>query len=176
MNLDPMQRRILVVGGTGMLSPLCQALPPDQLIVAARFQSNTAKVALLPKDVLRVPLDYTHDSSIAAFMSRLADWHNIACCVLWVHSPAHGFSRALIETLSQREVPPQVVHLFGSNVLPEALIQWAKQYHVPFTAVQLGHVDLPGGWRWLTDSEISQQTARALVDTYPNLHIKSNLD
>lgn len=164
-------RRLLVVGGTGMLHPLCQAIPPKELIVAARFASNRGNLAMLPEDVLRVPLDYESESSVASFVTQLAGWQDLDACVLWVHSPAHGFSRTVIKSLSDRQNPPRVIHLFGSGTRSDQLTDWAAQNQVPFTAVQLGKVETATGWRWMTQTEISAQTARALAEFYPALDI-----
>ncbi|MEG9884897.1 MAG: hypothetical protein V6Z86_09920 [Hyphomicrobiales bacterium] len=61
-------RRILVVGGTGMLATLCRALPPRQLIVAARFVSNAAEVAALSPQGPRIPLNYRSERSAGEFL------------------------------------------------------------------------------------------------------------
>lgn len=164
-------RRILVVGGTGMLAPLCRALPPQQLAVAARFVSNAAEVAALSPQVLRIPLNYRSERSAGEFLKQLVGWGHLACCILWVHSRAHRFSRTLIETVSRRTHPPHVVHVFGQGTPSDALTDWASQCSVPFSAIRLGSVATATGWRWLTHAEISQQTASALTDTFPDLRI-----
>ncbi|MGF7156944.1 hypothetical protein [Bartonella heixiaziensis] len=52
------QYRYLVVGGTGMLAPLCQSLKPQEVVIAARFLSHRDQLEVLQKNYMCVPLDY----------------------------------------------------------------------------------------------------------------------
>lgn len=151
------KKQYLVVGGTGMLAPLCQSLPPSQLIIAARFVSNQSQVQALKDDVMTVTLDYQDDTSKVAFLDNLSHWHHLKYCILWIHSNAHEFSHQIIRAVSKLDTPPQVIHIFGTNIDDSQLLQYAKSLGVSYSSVKLGHVDTASGWRWLTHDEISQQ-------------------
>ena len=170
--------QFLVVGGTGMLAPLCQAAQAYQPIVAARFISNWGQVGQLPETTLRIALDYTDKQSVAAFLASFNGWHNLSCCVLWVHSHAHDFSAELIQAASQRKQPPAIIHLFGSGTDTQVLEQHAAAAQVPFLAVQLHAVDTSSGKRWMTHSEISRLAAQAINVLCPdmNLTVKAQCD
>lgn len=163
--------QFLVVGGTGMLAPLCQAAQAYQPIVAARFISNQGQVEQLPKTTLRIALDYTNEQSIAAFLASFNTWHNLSCCVLWVHSHAHDFSVELIQAASQRKQPPAIIHLFGSGTDTDLLEQHAAAAQVPFSAVQLHAVDTSAGRRWMTHREISSLAAQAINGLRPDMNL-----
>lgn len=68
------KRQYLVVGGTRMLAPLCQSLPPKQPITAARFLSNQSQVTAFTDEVMAVALDYDNDCLKAAFLKSLSQW------------------------------------------------------------------------------------------------------
>ena len=159
-------RRTLVVGGTGMLTGLCEAVPPRELVVAARFAGNRAARARLDPEVERVRLDWSDEASRAAFLDALDRFPGLTTGVLWIHSEAHDLSAAMLGRLSARARPPRVVHVFGTGSgrhreAAGALAERAAALGVPFEAVLLGRVDAPGGPRWMTDAEISAHVARA---------------
>jgi|GEM_PF-5166024 len=163
-------RRILVVGGTGMLMPLCASLPPNELILAARFVSHSGAMDRLFAEVMCVPLDYTDGTSQSKFLEQFTSWTGLKVCVLWVHSNAWGFSKRVIEAASRCPEPPLIVHVFGSNHRPNDLALWSRERNTRFTAIQLGSVQTSTGTRWLTYQEISRKVAAALSNEYPNLY------
>ncbi|MEG9862342.1 MAG: hypothetical protein V6Z81_07560 [Parvularculales bacterium] len=154
-----------------MLAPLCQALPPSELIIAARFISNEMHVSSFNDEIMMVPLDYTCDQSATLFLHNLSKWDHLQFIILWVHSSNHGFSRRIIETVSTFDIPPTVIHVFGSKEKDSNLIQCAKAHNVRLTPVKLGKIETPAGWRWLTHQEISTQVADALRDAGTNAPI-----
>lgn len=154
--------RYLVVGGTGMLFPFCQSLPPENLIIAARFVSNENNLSLLSDEVKKVPLDYKNPSSRKQFLHYLPELKGLRFCVLWVHSYAHDFSCQVIEKLSAFDHPVRVVHVFGSKNDKQPLVACADKYQVDFMALELGSVRTKTGWRWLTHDEISEKVAATL--------------
>lgn len=164
-------RSVLVIGGTGMLMPLCRSLPAKQLILAARFISHSDLIANLSGEVRCIPLDYTDKTSQSRFLEQLANWTSINLCVLWIHSDATDFSKRIIQIVSRFPNHPTIVHVFGSNTRPDDLARYAKKYKISFIPVQLGRVQTSNGTRWLTHEEISQQVATAIVGNYPDLDI-----
>jgi hypothetical protein len=168
-------RRVLVVGGTGMLMPLCNALPSNELILAARFISHSDTTARLSAEVMRVPLDYTNDESQFKFLRQIKTCHGLKFCILWVHSKAWGFSKRMIETVSRFPEPPVVVHVFGSSNRSNDLAGWSSANNTEFIPVQLGSVKTLVGFRWLTHQEISEQVIKAIRDNYPNFQLLKNI-
>ncbi len=158
-NAQTATRDHLIVGGTGMLMPLCQSLPPQNLMVAARFVSNKIAVSALDKRVKKVSLDYDNEQSQADFLQQLSQWQGLKYCVLWVHSHAHDFSCRILETLSTFDAPPKVIHVLGSQADDKKLTHCAQKYDINFTSVKLGRVATSNGWRWLTHKEISEKVS-----------------
>jgi len=167
------QRRFLVVGGTGMLAPLCQALPPQELIIAARFVSHQSQLVAFSSAVQRVQLDYHSVPSANGFLQKLALWPNVQSCVLWVHSPAQSFSQAVIQAFAQRRKPPHIIEVLGSQSTPTDLRRIAKFNPIRRTTVRLGRHQEPTGWRWLTHREISAKVAVPLMKDHPKLALDS---
>lgn len=162
MTTDGAKRRVLIVGGTGMLAPFCRMFDPNEVVLAARFTGNVDAVARLSKRILRVVVDYRSATSRETFLARMAEWPDLTLCVLWVHSPSHDFSQAVIAQLARRPAPPLTVHVFGSGRSPGPVFAAAHQVGAFFIPVQLGHADTPSGPRWLTHDEISRQVAEAI--------------
>ena len=157
-----------------MLAPLCRAVPAEDLILAARFESNKAELDKMPEGVCRVRLDYRDPQSRAAFLDGLDCWHDIAWCVLWVHSGSQGFSADVMTTLAAGRPAARIIHVFGSTADPGPLADLAARLGIEFSAVRLGQVKDKNGARWMTHGEISARTGAALARTYPVLgEIKS---
>ncbi|WP_330168144.1 short-chain dehydrogenase [Bartonella grahamii] len=154
--------RYLVVGGTGMLAPLCQSLEPKEVIIAARFLSNKVQFEALQKQHMCVPLDYDCAASKAQFLEAVSQWRDLKYCILWIHSPAHAFSCALIERLALLPTPPCILHIFGSDIHDQMITDCARKNKVDFIPIQLGQKTTSKGSRWLTHQEISQQILDAI--------------
>ena len=169
MTNNASQRRFLVVGGTGMLAPLCQALPPKELVIAARFVSHHSQLLTFSNAVQRVELDYHSVPSANGFLQNLALWPNMQSCILWVHSPAQSFSQAVIQAFAQRQKPPHIIEVLGSQATPTDLSRIAKLNPIRRTTVRLGRHQEPTGWRWLTHREISAKVALPLMKDHPTL-------
>ncbi|WP_375677013.1 short-chain dehydrogenase [Bartonella sp. AP88XZML] len=163
--------RYLVVGGTGMLAPLCQSLEPKEVIIAARFLSHKVQLEALQKQHMCVPLNYDCAASKAQFLEAVKQWHNLKYCILWIHSPAHAFSCALIEQLALLPKPPCILHIFGSNTHDQMILECARKNKVDFIPIQLGQKTMTKGSRRLPQQEISQQVLDA-IKTHMN---KQNL-
>ena len=166
------QRRFLVVGGTGMLAPLCQALPAKELIIAARFVSHQSQILAFSSAVQRVQLDYHSVPSANRVLQNLALWPNVQSCILRVHSPAQSFSQAVIQAFAQRRKPPHIIEVLGSQATPTDLSRIAKLNPIRRTTVRLGRHQEPTGWRWLTHREISATVAVPLMKDHPALELE----
>ena len=162
-------RKILIVGGTGMLAPLCDALPPEELIVAARLRNNLDKIAEFNPTVFLQELDYQAEKSIEEFMISFLKWEHLKYCILWVHSPWHEFCRLLMKAAQERDNPPAFITVFGMESSPDALKDYADSLDIQFSSVRLGRVQTVYGDRWMTHHEISAETAKYLENDYPNL-------
>lgn len=169
MTNNASQRRFLVVGGTGMLAPLCQALPPKELVIAARFVSHHSQLLTFSNAVQRVELDYHSVPSANQFLQNLALWPNMQSCILWVHSPAQSFCQAVIQAFAQRRKPPHIIEVLGSQSTPTDLSHISKFNPIRRTTVRLGRHQEPTGWRWLTHREISAKVALPLMKDHPML-------
>ena len=158
-----LQRKYLVIGGTGMLEHFCDKLPASELIIAARFISNKIKLLKLRTQIQREKLDYSIESSRNEFLRKLCFFKSLKICILWVHSSEHQFSLDIIENLSKRNSPPIIIHLFGSNqseaaISSQKMSEFACKLGIEFYSIKLGTVSTSFGKRWLTNAEISTLT------------------
>ncbi|CAK02261.1 short-chain dehydrogenase [Bartonella tribocorum] len=163
--------RYLIVGGTGMLAPLCQSLEPKEVIIAARFLSHKVQFEALQKQHMCIPLDYDCATSRTQFLEAVSQWRDLKYCILWLHSPAHAFSCALIEQLALLPHPPCILHIFGSNIHDQMIIECARKNKIDFIPIHLGQQTTSKGLRWLTHKEISQQ----ILDTIKHHMKKQNV-
>ncbi|WP_370930861.1 short-chain dehydrogenase [Bartonella sp. DGB1] len=154
--------RYLVVGGTGMLVPLCEALGLDKVIIASRFLSNKSEIERLCMKAKCVYLDYYCETSRLQFVKDLGQWTDLEYFILWVHSSAHAFSCQLIDQISTWTRPPHIIHIFGSKAESVMIAEHARVNNISYTEVRLRRKILTSGWRWLTHQEISQQVLEAL--------------
>ncbi|WP_345117353.1 hypothetical protein [Bartonella jaculi] len=109
-----------------------------------------------------VPLDYYCTASQRQFLETVTQWHGLKYCILWIHSPAHTFSCALIERLALLAKPPCILHVFGSNAHDQMIVDCARKNKIELISVKLGRKITPNGWRWLTHYEIRQQVLDAM--------------
>ncbi len=155
-------REYLIIGATGMLAPLCEKIPSNQLIISARFISNQNKLENFSSDILKIALDYTDEQSKAEFLSQLVEWQQLKYCILWVHSYAYEFSCQLIETFAKFNNDVKIIHTFGSTADDSQLIAHAQKYEIDFYPVRLGTKQTATGQRWLTHNEISDKVYQVL--------------
>ncbi|MGF7156943.1 hypothetical protein [Bartonella heixiaziensis] len=109
-----------------------------------------------------MPLDYYCTASQRQFLETVTQWRGLKYCILWIHSPAHAFSCALIEQLALLPNPPCILHIFGFNSHDQMLVDCARKNKVDFIPVKLGRKTTSNGWRWFTHQEISQQVLDAM--------------
>lgn len=107
--------------------------------------------------------------SANGFLQNLALWPNMQSCILWVHSPAKSFSQAVIQAFAQRQKPPHIIEVLGSQATPTDLSGIAKLNPIRRTTVRLGRHQEPTGGRWLTHREISAKVALPLMKDHPTL-------
>lgn len=157
--------RALVIGGTGMLAGVVEALSARgwQVSVLARGQSRLDALAELP-GVTACPADYRDLAEFAAVVRSVLP---VDLVVAWIHSTAPEAPLRLAQLVADPERPVAYHHVLGSS---------GRGFQAPtvedFTALQglryhqtaLGSVQELGSARWLTDAEIVAGVLRA-IDT-----------
>ncbi|WP_142416088.1 short-chain dehydrogenase [Bartonella massiliensis] len=149
--------RYLILGGTGMLAPLCQSLKPQEAIIAARFLSQKVQLEARQKKQLCVLLDYDCATSQTKFLAAMKQWCDLKYCIFWLHSSAHAFSCALIEQLALLPKPPCILHVFGSNTHDQMITECARKNKIDFIPIHLEQKTTSKGSRCLPHKKISQQ-------------------
>jgi NAD(P)-dependent dehydrogenase (short-subunit alcohol dehydrogenase family) len=147
---------ILVVGGTGMLSGLCEALAGDggRLSLLARRASAWGGAA-----AGRFDCDYYDEAAFASALdAAIAAGGPVDLAVTWIHTLKIAASRQVAQRTRGR-----MFQVLGSAAAdparPEAL-QLARAVAEDLPDCELRHVVLgfkveAGRSRWLTDAEIS---------------------
>ena len=156
-----MASHILVVGGTGMLSGLCEALIGDggRLSLVSRRASRVAGPDGFDCD------DYDPHAFTAALDAAVARSGPIELAVAWFHDAGIAAPRLLAERVRGR-----LFLVLGSATAdpahPDRLEQARRLAEgLPDCAVRLvvlGFQMEPGGARWLTDAEISEGALQAV--------------
>jgi len=159
--------KILIIGGTGMLTPLCNAIAPHNLILAARFKSNLNFVNKVDDATRMIPLDYMNNESQKSFFREIDSFTDIAACVLWVHSKGHSFSQSLINYFARRQDSPKIIHVFGSAANRSSISDFSIPLSILFDTVALGSVRDGLSTRWMNHLEISEMVADSLRDIIP---------
>ena len=153
-----MAPHILVVGGTGMLAGLVEALAGDggRLSLLSRRACSFAG----PSNVTGYDADYYDE---AAFTAALDAAGPIDLAVAWLHRADIPAARRLAERVGQRAMPGRLFQVLGSAAgdpaRPDRLAT-AAQVAVALPNCRLRQVvlgfEVEGGRsRWLTDAEIS---------------------
>lgn len=144
---------VLVVGGTGMLTGLTEALAGRGHAVTVIARRHAA----LPAGAVQLALDYRDDETLGAGLSRAARERGpIDLAVAWIHTNAP----AAPATVAAAVAPGgRLFQVFGTRVWP---LDRAPA-HVSYHQVLLGSV----GGRWLTNDEISSGVLAALDADQP---------
>ncbi|WP_334165488.1 hypothetical protein [Phenylobacterium sp.] len=163
---------ILVVGGTGMLAGLVEALAGDGGRLS--LLSRRASAHGLPGRAF--DCDY-HDAAAftAALDAAVAGQGPIDLAVAWFHSLRLAAPRRLAERVGREGAPGRLFQVLGSGVADPAKpgrLRFAAAVADGLPACRLRQVVLgfrlaDGGARWLTDAEISEGVLRAVRQDLP---------
>jgi hypothetical protein len=156
----------LVVGGSGMLAGLVEALAERgrQVTVIARGRERLQRLAARHPNIHPLALDYRNDAAFDAGLAAAAERHGpFSRCVAWMHDDSKV--RAARIARQVRDVYCEVLgsaHADPAN--PERLAEWQALFPPPpkLRLAVLGFMVERGASRWLTDAEISAGVARAL--------------
>jgi hypothetical protein len=148
---------ILVVGGTGMLAGLTEALASDggRLSHLSRHASRSGRPGITGYDV-----DYYDE---AAFVAALDAAGPIDVAVAWLHSVTIPAARRLAERVGSPQAPGRLFQVLGSATgdpahpdrLATAASVAADLPYCRLRQVVLGFEIEDGQSRWLTDPEIA---------------------
>lgn len=167
-----MAPHVLVVGGTGMLAGLVEALAGDggRLSLVSRRASAHA----LPGRAFDA--DYHDGAAFAAALdAAVAGQGPIDLAVAWFHTLKIAAPRRLAERVGSPGAPGRLFQVLGSAVAdparPDRLRAAAAVAEgLPdcrLRQVVLGFRTEAGGARWLTDAEISGGVLRAVREDRP---------
>lgn len=151
----------LVVGGTGMLRGA--ALHLARTSVVSVIARDTGNLESLVRDsggwVRAISVDYRDTGAlVAALRNSIERDSTIDLAVCWIHSDAPDALRAIVDTIGREAMPPKLFHVLGSGMTPARELSG-----VAHRTVMLGRIVEPGGgWRWLTNDEISRGVIDAI--------------
>ena len=163
----------LVVGGSGMLAGLVEALAWEgrQVSVVARGRERLAHLADRNPNIHPLQLDYYDEAGFDAGLAAAARAHGpFKRCVAWMHDDSQARAMRIA-----RQVSDVYCEVLGSAsadpARPEYLAQWQAGFE-PLEAPKLclavlGFVTEDGHSRWLTNAEISAGALRALESAEP---------
>lgn len=163
---------ILVVGGTGMLAGLVEALAGD----GGRLSLLSRRASARGLPARAFDCDY-HDEAafVTALDAAVAGQGPIDLAVAWFHTLKIAAPRRLAERVGTRNAPGRLVQVLGSATAdparPDRLRTAAAVAdglpHCRLGQVVLGFRVEAGGARWLTDDEIAQAVLRAVREERP---------
>jgi len=161
----------LVIGGSGMLSGLVDALARQgrAVSVVARGAARLQRLAARHSNIHPLQLDYYDDAAFDAGLARAVALHGrFARCVAWMHDDSK--ERAL---KIARQVSAVYCEVLGSAsadpAKPERLAEWQRLFPPPpkLRLAVLGFDFENGASRWLTNAEISAGVGHALESEEP---------
>ncbi|UYV11646.1 MAG: NAD(P)H-binding protein [Phycisphaera sp.] len=166
--------RALVVGGTGMLAGVVEALAARgwQVAVLARGPTRLDALASLP-GVTPLRADYT---DAKAFADAVRSVLPVDVVVAWVHSTAPEAPQQLASLVTGLADSVDFYHVQGSAAgRAPGDDEIASVPGVAYRRVVLGFVVDAGRSRWLTDQEISQGVLEA-IDRRASWHVVGQLE
>jgi hypothetical protein len=161
----------LVVGGTGMLAGLCDALAADglQVTVVGRDPARLRRVAARSRRIHPLSADYERIPAFAAALAVAACARGpIELAVCWIRSWA---PQSLLAVASAVAPGGRLFHVLGSghsDASAPAIAELERRGDLRYRRIQLGAVVEDGGRRWLTDEEISGGVHAAILADRPN--------
>ena len=158
----------LVIGGTGMLSSLCERIAREGVVtVVARNRARLDRLATASPNIHPVAVDYKDGTALAAALDG-----RYRGCVCWVHEEVAPAAPLIVSDI----VDGSFWHVMGSASAdpsrPEILEQWRTRFRarhpdLDYRQIVLGFENDGGASRWLTDSEISDGVWHAMQDGVP---------
>ncbi|WP_113930403.1 hypothetical protein [Bacillus sp. P14.5] len=166
-------KRILVIGGTGMLGGVVDHLVKSggKVTVLARsrdkFNGMLDRFGLSEQGTVFLPVDYFDTSALTgALMEHIKLYGTFDEAVIWMRSSAKESFEAVMEFLNRTCSPAEVFRVNGSSAarqpLPENHYQSINMHHII-----LGFKIENGESRWLHEEEISEGVIAALVTRIP---------
>jgi NAD(P)-dependent dehydrogenase (short-subunit alcohol dehydrogenase family) len=156
----------LVIGGSGMLADLAEAMARSgrRVSVVARGYARLQSLAARHPNIHPLPLDYYDDVAFDAGLAQaVRDYGAFSRCVAWMHDDSRD--RALRIARHVRDVYCEVLGSASVDpARPDLLSQWQELFPASpkLRLAVLGFAVENGRARWLTDAEISTGVGRAL--------------
>lgn len=150
------ERRALVVGGTGMLAGVVEALATRgwSVTVVARGHHRLDAVARL-SEVAACRADYR---DLASFESAVRAALPVRLVVAWIHSTAPEAPAQLARLVADADRPVPFYHVLGSAAgrapASSSATELAGSPGIDYRQVVLGYVREQNTSRWLTHAEI----------------------
>jgi uncharacterized protein YbjT (DUF2867 family) len=158
-------KRVLVVGGTGMLGGMCEALAARAVGVTVVSRGRQRPAWLAHRSIKTIHLDYTDTSKLRDMLAEQVGAHGIFdAAVCWIHSTAPEAS----EVVARAVAPCRYVRVMGSaGADPSRPNDVGRQIFgsiegLRYQEVILGFEVEGTRSRWLTDTEISAGVLGAL--------------
>ncbi|HEY4162071.1 MAG TPA: hypothetical protein VGM59_03345 [Dongiaceae bacterium] len=163
----------LIIGGSGMLAGLAQALAQNgrRVSVMARSITKLNRLAAQHPGIQTLALNYQDRPALERGLKDAAERSGpITRCIAWMHDDDPDRVRMIM-----RHAGTVYCHVMGSAsadpAQPERLAQWRDAVANPagptLRIAVLGFVVEGASSRWLTNTEISEGVGRALESADP---------
>ena len=156
-------KRILIIGGTGMLQDAANYFIEhdfDVTIVARdKRKLNAFTKVYLNKSIHLISQDYTDtEAFIAAIQNDIKQHGSYDCVISWIHSPALESTRQLIQISAKANPHTVFYHIKGSaSYNPATRHPIDPSFKVlDYREIILGFKRESHTSRWLTNEEIAQ--------------------
>ncbi|MBI1775377.1 MAG: short-chain dehydrogenase [Proteobacteria bacterium] len=171
----------LVVGGSGMLAGLCEALAREDRIVSVigRDQGRLQRLVQRHPNIRPLSVDYRDAEALErSLVAAETASGPIERAVCWIHTVAPD-----APVIVGRRTKRALWHVLGSAAAdpaePGRLDRWRQRFSalspLDYRIIVLGFVSGAEGSRWLTDAEISAGVKHAL-DTEAPLSIVGTVE
>lgn len=159
----------LIIGGTGMLSPLCLYLEEQgyHTSVVARSNSkmsNLIKSYIDQNRITPILVDYTETERLMELISDSIKVNGeIDLCISWIHPYAKESMDFLINKILLTNKPYRLFHILNSRSDSKLIYEKLQPTkNCLYRQIQLGFIINNTSSRWLTHKEITNGSRKAI--------------
>ena len=159
-------RTAIMIGATGMLAGALKwvAGQAEHTIAVSRRATQRVERLGLPRTTA-LTADWRRGDGFVRSITEAVDPDQVDCLLIWMHSDGAAALQALLDRFLRR--PCLIVHVLSSSSGDPASYREAVDTQAGgdvrcrYCTVKLGAIIGDTGWRWLTDTEISDGAIEA---------------
>jgi len=159
-----MQKKYLVIGGSGMLSDACLWLANQGIKTTVIGRNENKLNRLIQKNELIVPLiaDYKDQKSFEETIRSYVSRHGIFSSIIaWIHNKEEEILKIALH--SNGGEADSIFHVLGSSSDVNSIRTKINfKASINYLQIQLGYKRESNRSRWLTDDEISGGVIKAI--------------